>query len=204
MSDIAKLDYSKPPPQYVVEPAVLGGRWCWDSLDPRDGVETMGYASGPGQDAALAAAWTHYKIHNDPPGMIVVWESDDKHFAPDGDGEWHVCLGDQVQATIGATVCWWNGRRWELTIDGRGPYSGWLKRSRAWAWAWHDRRHTLTRDLLKDEQLLQTLGATIEFVQILCWHDEWVEEAEAWTMDKSRPIPEAFFTLMKREEVRRG
>lgn len=343
MADITKLDYSKPPPQYVVEPVVLGGRWCWDSLDPRDGVETMGYAPGPGQDAAIAAAWTNYKARNDPPGMIVTWEPDDKHFAPDGDGEWHVCLGGPVDVAIGGWTCWWKrcsasdkqrmeaeardaawawhdtrlglanthdaawpeclaytdeictavlegpraeeakrqyeeataeslalidfnaappgwvkdpirewchepngrrrpldvawslykeehappgmwcgfsrppadldnctlragvsacGRRWELTIDGRGPYSGWLKRSRAWAWAWHDRRHALTRDLLKDEQLLQTLGATVEFVQILCWHDEWVEEAEAWTRDKSRPIPEAFFTLMKREEVR--
>lgn len=73
MADIPKLDYSKPPPQYVVEHDGPGGRWCWDSLDPRDGVETMGYAPGPGQDAALAAAWTHYKAHNDPPGMTIQW-----------------------------------------------------------------------------------------------------------------------------------
>lgn len=326
MTDIAKLDYSKLPPNYQLP--------NWVTQEQTDIAEVIKHA------------WSHHKAHNDPPGMIVTWEPDDKHFAPDGDGEWHVCLGDAVDVAIdGGLTCWWKrcaakgkqtmeaeartaawawydtrlglanthdaawpeclaytdeiciavlespraeeakrqheeataeslalidfiaappgwvkdpirewchepngirrpldvawslykeehappgmwcgfarspvdldnctlragvsacGRRWELTIDGRGPYSGWLKRSRAWAWTWHDRRHALTRDLLKDEQILQSLGATVEFVQILCWHDEWVEEAEAWTKDKSRPIPEAFFTLMKREEVRRG
>lgn len=60
------LDYSKPPPGYRV------GRKGF-SLYAQDGEHVRIVTRIASSTAeALAAAWAHYKAHNDPPGVRVI------------------------------------------------------------------------------------------------------------------------------------
>ena len=64
MDDIQRIDYSKPPPGYVV-------RFEDSSMENGDGPPLWWYgdphykASMGTETEALAAAWAHYKVYND-------------------------------------------------------------------------------------------------------------------------------------------
>lgn len=153
---IQRLDYSKPPPGYLVHDLNDDG-WWWRVDEPEDGCLSPHETEGE----ALAAAWAHHKAHNDPPGLVVFWESDDKHFAPDGDGEWHVYLGDPVDALIGAPSCWWK----RCPAENRQVMEA---EARAAAWAWHDCRLALAERLRSgatektDRRRLQIVAGLVE------------------------------------------
>ena len=70
---IPRLDYSKPPPGYTAD----GQWWSHPPDEPSKVVFLGGYVDARNvarvapDDGALAAAWAHYKTHNDPPGYSV-------------------------------------------------------------------------------------------------------------------------------------
>ena len=72
-NDIERLDYSKPPPGYTAD----GQWWSHPPDEPSKVVFLGGYVDARNvarvapDDGALAAAWAHYKTHNDPPGYSV-------------------------------------------------------------------------------------------------------------------------------------
>lgn len=75
MSDVQRLDYSKPPPGYRVEADSLG-IWGWEG-----GGDCFDSVVGEGD--ARASAWAHYKASNDPPGM---WSGQARGEHPGGYG----------------------------------------------------------------------------------------------------------------------
>ena len=64
--DVERLNYSEPPPGYKVGQE-SEAQWYW----VRGPVDGEGYRGDVaiGEGAALAAAWTHVKVHHDPPGV---------------------------------------------------------------------------------------------------------------------------------------
>lgn len=75
-TDIPRLDYSKPPLGHTIAWRTHGAReWSFKSPEgirlprPANGCDDL--AEYTTQRLALAAAWDHYKAHNDPPGMLL-------------------------------------------------------------------------------------------------------------------------------------
>lgn len=68
---VQRLDYSKPPPEYTAD----GQWWSHPPDEPSKlvflggHVDTRNVARVAPDDGALAAAWAHYKTHNDPPRL---------------------------------------------------------------------------------------------------------------------------------------
>ena len=136
-------------------------------------------------------SWPSYKSKHNPPGM---WCGFARSVS-----EMSTC-----RFRVGISAC---STRWELNpSDCHVPYQGWLAKARAWAWTWHDCRHALAKSLLTCPGF-ETDGRSVMFHRILCWHDEWVAEAEAWvTAQEACPgsvaMPDAFSTLTNPCEVK--
>lgn len=168
-SSLALLDYSGAPPGWRLD-AVCG--WAYEERSP----------GSNGRRCPFDVAWTHYKAEHSPPGMWCGFSR--------GAHEMETC-----SLRAGVSAC---GARWELMLDLRVPFKGYLAKCRAWAWAWHDRRHGLARRMMQDVDV----NDVVQFHLILCWHDEWVAAVDAWLVEKSAPPPEALATL-RRKQVRR-
>lgn len=169
-SSLALLDYSSAPPGWVQDP---NREWAYEA------------DTGPGSKCRrrpIDVAWSHYKAEHNPPGMWCGFSR--------GAHEMETC-----SLRAGVSAC---GARWELMPDLRVPFKGYLAKCRAWAWAWHDRRHGLARRMMQDVDV----NDVVQFHLILCWHDEWVAAVDAWLVEKSAPPPEALATL-RRKQVRR-
>lgn len=113
MTDIQQLDYSRPPPGYLVHDLNDDG-WWWRVDEPEDGCLSP-YET---EVEALAAAWAHYKASNDPPGCSELFCC----AGLDADGEqirgWKFRFGiasDEVlyaAALLSRTAAWdWYDRR---------------------------------------------------------------------------------------------
>ena len=137
MADVARLDFSAPPPGAEVAP-----------LPPhlRRTIETAG-VWGP---RALAAAWTKYKAEHDPPGMETrEWTGPDKAWV------WSVVAMPERRGLVGAQPA-----------------------ARAAAWAWYERRLSLSL-----HPMMRPIGTSPEgwaWRLILTWSDEDVSAAEIW------------------------
>lgn len=74
MTTVERLDYSKPPLGYTAD----GQWWSYPSPRPRHPLNIgpdsplTNVATVAPKDGALAAAWSHYKEHRDPPGLAVM------------------------------------------------------------------------------------------------------------------------------------
>lgn len=83
--EVARLDYSKPPPGYEVATPDEDCEGWW----PKD---------------ALAAAWVHFEAHNDPPGVI-----------PCGPLGLFVTFGPGLPLFLSRAAAWaWHDRRHAL------------------------------------------------------------------------------------------
>lgn len=98
MTPIPRLDYSKPPLGYLVHDLNDDG-WWWRVDEPEDGC-TSPYET---EAEAVAAAWVHYKAHNDPPGIEV----DGGAFYPQGYTGYLQCDGSDARA---AAWTWYDRR----------------------------------------------------------------------------------------------
>lgn len=143
MSDVQRLDYSKPPPGYRVEADSLGiwgwegGGGCFDSV--------------VGEGDARASAWTHYKAHNDPPGLDVnAW----------GFGR------------RGTDAAWWR----PLFSDAALASS----RAAAWAW-YDRRLALAEQLSSKLGNRLGRCDGLVLWPVILTWSDEQAAEVERWS-----------------------
>jgi len=153
---IERLDYTKAPRGYRID--FSEGSW-WAS-DPADQVvEPLGDSA----DAACAAAWAAYKIHNDPPGMPVDYVD-----APPG---WWV-----YTTAAGGLLCL---SRHDAKATARHA-----------AWARHDRRLALWRKLADAEVLTRQFIADDLWPAILSWSDDQVAEVERWLIDSTAELPE--------------
>lgn len=137
------------------------------------------------QGVPVARAWESHKLSHDPPGMWCGFSRD-------------VYDLDNCSIRVGVHAC---GSRRELQPDIVVPYKGFTAKAREWAWAWHDRRHSLMAKIGKitdftgrgpfHEALRLLLLNKAPFHRVLCWHNEWVDEVEAWIEKPSSPVPEA-------------
>lgn len=125
--EIAHLDYSKPPPGYLVHDLNDDG-WWWRIDEPEDGCT----APFETEAEAIAAAWAHYKAHNDPPGLEVGSYGDAVFWAH------HVGL--PIAGPFQAETY-----RDKVTEASLSPGVDRARVAcRAAAWAWHDRRYALS------------------------------------------------------------
>ena len=169
------LNFSEPPPGYEVD--------CYPHEKASDPPTSFGVALTGArplclfadEGEAVAAAWSDYKLSHDPPGMWCGFSR-----SPDD--------LDNCSIRVGVHAC---GARWELLPGITMPYEGFTVKARAWAWAWHDRRHALMAKIGKmiadftgrgpfHEAFAQVLVDRAPFHRVLCWHNEWVDEVEAW------------------------
>lgn len=188
------LDFSAPPPGYAVD--------CYPHEKASDPPTSFGVALAGArplclfadEGEAVAAAWSDYKLSHDPPGMWCGFSRSLNDL-------------DNCSIRVGVHAC---GSRWELWPDITVPYEGFTVKARAWAWAWYDRRHALmakiptmvtslradrrgpypSRALAQRLAFAQRLVERAPFHRVLCWHDEWVAEVEAWIECPSH-LPEA-------------
>lgn len=122
MTPVPRLDYSKTPSGYGEIRAVGFEDGTFWSIGHESG---LGFRGGETADV-LAAAWVHYKAHNDPPGMCVfVWP---REKAGDPPTAWCVALHGQPHFTAFT----------EPEADACRPDVE--TQVRAAAWAWYDRR----------------------------------------------------------------
>lgn len=169
-TDVARLDYSKPPPGYEVDqdlsnlkPKAPLGKWAWlTGLGVEQGRESAWFYEDRGM--AIDASWVDYKAHNDPPGMWVKY--------PDERGplsSWGV-----------------EGTEWPLGVG----------KARAAAWAWHDRRHALAAkmEIRADVAIAMARADGISWGDFwphcLTWTNDQVAEVERWLLDSTAEMPE--------------
>lgn len=151
-------------------------------------LDLLDFSGPPPSDTS----WPSYKSNHNPPGM---WCGFSRTSSPED---------STCSFRVGVSAC---GARWELNpSDSHVPYKGWLAKARAWAWTWHDRRHALAKSLLTCPGF-EADGRSVMFHRILCWHDEWVVEAEDWVRAHqacpgSTAMPDAFATLTNPCEVK--
>jgi hypothetical protein len=118
-TEVARLDYSKPPPGYRIDEQ--DGEFDWyvgDDVSPDNGNASLITTEAD----ALREAWEDYKAEHDPPGLDV---GEIEEEAPENDG-W--CF------TVGCDS-------WSADWD--------EAEARTAAWAWHDRRHALAANGLQ-------------------------------------------------------
>lgn len=171
------LNFSDPPPG-----------WIW--IGDHEGCALAEGASSIIEllPLPLPRAWENYKFGHDPPGMWCGFSRSVDDL-------------DNCSIRVGVHAC---GARWELQPDITVPYEGFTVRARAWAWAWYERRHALMAKISKviaDQRQLDggayriavslILTDRAPFHRVLCWHDEWVDEVEAWIEKPSSTVPEA-------------
>jgi hypothetical protein len=151
---IEMIDYSNPPPGHTLEAdRDEHGDIEWDGLH-----ET--------EVAALSAAWAHYKAEHDPPGLLV----------DELDPGWSFyVMMDSTRASLWSSSLPSPASYPVLAVG--GPFSG-RPEARAAAWAWHDRRHALARDVA--DQLGEPDSATALLSKMLPWTDAECEEVEAY------------------------
>ena len=149
-----RLDYSEPPPGYVMrfeDSSLENGSgpplWWWG--DP-------GYRASIGTEAeCLAAAWAHYKAHNDPPGLTT-------RRGPHGAG---FIIGERNSPIYGAH-----------DSD---------EAARATAWAWHDRRLVLVERLEAEGVQVDFWPRVLTWSDDSCTRVEaWLPTASASTDDE--------------------
>ena len=198
MTDIQRIDYSKPPPGYTV-------RFEDSSGANGDGPPLWWYgaphylASMGSEAEALSAAWANHKAHNDPPGM------------------WIERVRPPEYAPRGTTSVWWT-----YYAGGGGLLCLFAKPdevvARAAAWAWYDRRLALWEKLhngawcpechsddayceaIDDTRCTQPwctecdveMGALFDdqWPAILTWSDDQVAAVERWLVDSTAEMPE--------------
>jgi hypothetical protein len=216
---IPKLDYSKPPPGYKVseEPDTDSVDWgleaegSWKArlqwpgargrARPHVEWESTWLA---GADDALAAAWAHYKAHNDPPGLTTwrVRDADDMQMVEPPLWGWTIDGHDDC--------CEENTEEQQEAVEARFVKT--QTEARAAAWAWHDRRHALADRLASAIFVAAEVfrGRPIRTViprneaqhfpecemmsfhawpRCLTWSDEQVAEVERWLVDSTAKMP---------------
>ena len=136
MTPVQRLDYSRPPLGYLVHDLNDDG-WWWRVDEPEDGC-TSPYET---EAETVAAAWAHYKAHNDPPGLSAsegIDIDDDWHGA---DLPWVVSYDPRLSSDpdvqqalreLSLSNVFW--------VECTGALFGTEERARAAAWAWYDRR----------------------------------------------------------------
>lgn len=163
---IERLDYSKPPPGYVVEETPADERHE-PHLVARAHCD-VAYAERRTLQEALAAAWVHYRNRNDPPGMRVIGTGD----------------GDQTFAGV---------RHFFLSHTGIDDNASARREARAAAWSWHDRRHAIAGRLTLQDAWPRCLRWTdAECDQV----DRWIANGEEtpecfWVQLKPASVSEA-------------
>ena len=178
--EIAHLDYSKPPPGYLVHDLNDDG-WWWRIDEPEDGCT----APFETEAEAIAAAWAHYKAHNDPPGIATAPDDSLPLFHP-------LRLRGRCRWTILVTV---GG----VQFGGEAVAAD-QPAARVAAWAWHDRRHALVARL-EDE------GVQVDmWPHALVWTDSECLECERWPGMRALPddFPAVLRSLAEMPEVLRG
>lgn len=165
-TELALVDFGAPPPGWVKDP-IAGWAHEPDTKHRRRPIDV---------------AWSLYKSEHNPPGMWIGFSR-------------YMSDLENCRIRVGVSAC---GQRWEMMPGfygcfAKGPYKGWVQRARAWAWEHHDRRHLLALALRKSDVLAQRGMKSVPFHQLLCWHDEWLKEFDAWVQDPSLPAPAFLF-----------
>ncbi len=215
---IQRLDYSKPPPGYTV-------RFEDSSGANGDGPPLWWYgaphclASMGSEAEALAAAWAHYKAHNDPPGM---WSGQARGEHPGGYGyalmessHEHPLEADFERIDDARAAAWaWYDRRLALTsrldtapgfrVDHCGDCGAENEPSdrdrctvcqrrgtiiSTWGRAQAERYKSHERYTTAAGQRDQDVGPDI-WPQSLTWSDAQVVEVERWLVDSTAEMPE--------------
>lgn len=145
------LDYHKPPEGYLVHDLNDDG-WWWRIDEPEDGCT----APFETEAEATDAAWSHFKVHNDPPGCSI-----------------GLVMKGQGATTRGDFVVDWGASQVASVpaYNGKAQRAGAYQEARAAAWAWHDRRLGLI--LLLAAQMGGMLGREAE--------EDLLAKALAWT-----------------------
>lgn len=168
MTPVPRLDYSKTPSGYGEIRAVGFEDGTFWSIGHESG---LGFRGGETADV-LAAAWVHYKAHNDPPGMCVfVWP---REKAGDPPTAWCVALHGQPHFTAFT----------EPEADACRPDVE--TQVRAAAWAWYDRRLVLWHRLAQEQAALMAVLVGCSptwhspdcWPHCLAWTDEQVGQTE--------------------------
>jgi len=167
-TELALIDFSAPPPGWVKDP-IAGWAHEPDAKHRRRPIDV---------------AWSLYKSEHNPPGMWIGFSR-------------YMSDLENCRIRVGVSAC---GQRWEMMPGfygcfAKGPYKGWVQRARAWAWEYHDRRHLLALALRQSDVLAQRGMKSVPFHQLLCWHDEWLKEFDAWVQDPSLPAPAFLFRV---------
>lgn len=169
-ADIQRLDYGEPPPGYQVGQG-SEAQWYW-VRGPVDGEGHRGDIA-LGEDAALTAAWTHVKVHHDPPGVYRC-----------GPLALYITFGPGLPQLLSRTEAWaWYDRRLALAakldvalIVDEEPFKGRIIRTVVPA---GEARH------FDGEQ-----RPYAAWPRILTWSDEQVAEVERWLADSNAETPE--------------
>lgn len=161
---VARLDYSKPPPGYA----------AWTFRGASIGGQVYQTAEGE-QVGTLKMAWGGYKTENDPPGYFVDGSVPNAFFV--------LCKGRAVLGPFTARTA--DDYGVVERLPGPAPV-----RTRAYAWAWHDRRLALVARL-EDE------GVQLDmWPHALTWTDGECAECERWP--GMRALPDDFPAVLRR------
>lgn len=167
MSSVDRLDFSKPPNDYLVW---FDDGWscvCWGLEDDGQAINTPD--DNLTEEAATAAAWAHCKARHDPPGMRV--ES---------------CKGAASSPRSG----------WFVVVLLHGDVSHWLfvklteAEARAAAWAWYEDALEVA-DLLGGESgPAETWPKRCSWPIPMRWSADERASVRAWAAGPGHAMPE--------------